>query len=87
MREGEEEYFERASGAEICGYFDEVMRHRLLNSGKVRFFPMCDYLGDHSFRSRVSGEVHDVVVRRRLVDSDLHGVAGSVVRAPTLRGG
>ena len=67
--EGKEEFYERSSGAEICGYFDEVMRHRLLSSGQVRFFPMCDYLGDHSFRSQVSGEVRDVVVRRRLVDA------------------
>ena len=37
--EGKEEFYERSSGAEICGYFDEVMRHRLLSSGQVRFFP------------------------------------------------
>jgi hypothetical protein len=39
-------FYERASGAEICGYYDEIMRHRLLASGRVRFFPMCDFLGD-----------------------------------------
>ena len=44
-------FYERASGAEICGYFDEIMRHRFLASGRVRFFPMCDYLGDGRFRS------------------------------------
>ena len=38
-------FYERASGTEICGYFDEIMRHRLIGSGRVRFFPMCDYLG------------------------------------------
>jgi hypothetical protein len=65
----EHSFYERASGAEICGYFDDLMRHRLLASGRVRFFPMSDYLGDHTFRSRVSGEVHDVAVRRRLVDA------------------
>jgi hypothetical protein len=65
----EHSFYERASGAEICGYYDDLMRHRLLASGRVRFFPMSDYLGDHSFRSRVSGEVRDVVVRRRLVDA------------------
>ena len=42
-------FYERASGAEICGYYDDVMRHRLLASGRVRFFPMCDYLGDRRF--------------------------------------
>ena len=26
-------FYERASGTEICGYYDEVMRHRLLASG------------------------------------------------------
>src|SRR5262249_52201997 len=39
-------FYERASGAEICGYYDEIMRHRFLTSGRVRFFPMCDFLGD-----------------------------------------
>jgi hypothetical protein len=62
-------FYERASGTEICGYFDEVMRHRLLASGRVRFFPMCDYLGDRRFRSRVTDRVTDVNVRRRVVDA------------------
>jgi hypothetical protein len=61
--------YERASGSEICGYFDEIMRHRFLASGRVRFFPMCDYLGDHSFRSRVTDQVTDVTVRGRVVDA------------------
>jgi hypothetical protein len=62
-------FFERASGAEICGYFDEIMRHRFLASGRVRFFPMCDYLGDRRFRSRVTGQVNDVTVRSHVVDA------------------
>jgi len=61
--------YERASGAEICGYFDEVMRHRLVASGRVRFFPMCDYSGDHRFRSRVTGQTTEVTVQRRVVDA------------------
>jgi hypothetical protein len=62
-------FYERASGTEICGYFDEVMRHRLLASGRVRFFPMCDYLGDHRFRSTVTDQETEVAVRRRVVDA------------------
>jgi len=62
-------FAERASGAEICGYFDEVMRHRFLASGRVRFLPMSDYLGDRQIRSRVTGEVTDFTVRRRVVDA------------------
>ncbi len=69
-RDGPEAGFsERASGAAICGYYDDVMRHRLLESGRVRFFPMCDYLGDRRFRSRVSGSVTDVTVRQAVVDA------------------
>ena len=62
-------FSERASGAEICGYYDEIMRHRFLASGQVRFFPMCDYLGDRRFRSRVTDQVTDVTVRSHVVDA------------------
>jgi NAD(P)-binding Rossmann-like domain len=62
-------FFERASGAEICGYYDEIMRHRFLASGQVRFFPMCDYLGDGRFRSLVTDHVTDVTVRSHVVDA------------------
>jgi hypothetical protein len=62
-------FYERASGTEICGYYDELMRHRLSGSGRVRFFPMCDYLGDRRFRSRLTGEATDVTVRRSVVDA------------------
>jgi hypothetical protein len=62
-------FYERASGAEICGYFDGIMRHRFLASGRVRFFPMCDYLGDRRFRSLVTDQVTDVSVRSRVVDA------------------
>ncbi len=62
-------FHERATGTEICGYFDEVMRYRLLSSGRVRFFPMCDYLGDAAFRSRLTGGITEVEVRSRTVDA------------------
>jgi hypothetical protein len=61
--------YERASGAEICGYYEQIMRYRFLASGRVRFFPMCDYLGDRRFRSRVSDHVTDVTVRSHVVDA------------------
>jgi hypothetical protein len=62
-------FYERASGTEICGYYDEVMRHRLLASGRVRFFPMSEYLGDQKFRSRLTGVETRLSVRRRTVDA------------------
>jgi hypothetical protein len=62
-------FYERASGTEICRYYDDIMRHRLLASGRVRFFPMCDYLGDRRFRSRLTGVETGVSVRRSVVDA------------------
>ncbi len=62
-------FYERASGAEICGYYDAVMRHRFLASGRVRFLPMCDYLGDRRFRSRLTGTETEVTVRKSVVDA------------------
>ena len=62
-------FYERAGGTEICGYYDEVMRHRFEATGRVRFFPMCDYLGDRRFRSRLTGAETEVTVRRRVVDA------------------
>jgi hypothetical protein len=62
-------FYERASAPEICAYYDRVMQQRLLPSGKVRYLPMCEYVGDHRFVSRGSGDVYDVNVRRRRVDA------------------
>ena len=62
-------FYERAGGTEICAYYDEIMRYRFLASGRVRFFPMCDYLGDRRIRSRLTGVETSVSVRRSLVDA------------------
>src|SRR3984957_6083181 len=62
-------FYERASGMEICRYYDEIMHYRLLASGRVRFFPMCDYLGGRRFRSRLTGLETEVSVRNSVVDA------------------
>lgn len=60
---------ERASAPEICAYYDRVMQQHFLPSGRVRYFPMCDYGGEHGFVSRLTGERHEVKVRKKLVDA------------------
>lgn len=62
-------YYELASGAEVTSYFERVMRERFLPSGRVHYFPMCDYLGDGKVRSRLSGETFELAFRRKLVDA------------------
>ena len=46
-----------------AAYYDEIMRHRFLPSGRVRFFPMCDFLGVADFVSPTGAET-EVMVRR-----------------------
>ncbi len=62
-------FYERATGTEICVYYEQIMRDRLLPSGRVRFFPMCDHLGDGRFRSRLTGGETGVSPRRGIVDA------------------
>lgn len=61
--------YELASGPEVSGYFDRVMNHRLLPSGRVRYYPLCNYLGDGQFESLLSGVRTQVKVRKKVVDA------------------
>lgn len=56
--------YELASGAEVSAYFDDVMQQQFLPSGRVRYFPMCDYTGGGRFVSRLTGEAHTVTAKR-----------------------
>ena len=60
---------ERATAPEVCAYYERVLRERLLASGKVSFYPNCDYLGEGRFVSRFSGRHHEVRGRPRIVDA------------------
>jgi len=60
---------ELATGAEVSAYFDDVMRHQFLPTGRVRYFPMCDYLGDGRVQSLVSEKTYQVRATKKLVDA------------------
>ncbi len=59
---------ERASAAELVSYYEQVMQP-MLASGRVRYFPMSDYLGEGQFKSLTSGLVQHVNVGNKIVDS------------------
>ena len=61
--------YELASGAEVSAYFDEVMKDTFLPSGRVQYFPLCEYKGDHKFTSLITGEEYEVQVKKKLVDA------------------
>jgi hypothetical protein len=59
---------ERASAAEVSAYYERVLE-RMTSSGKVEFYPSCDYLGDHRFVSLISGTHYEVASSCRVVDA------------------
>jgi hypothetical protein len=62
-----------ASGAEVLSYFDHVMVQRFLPSGRVKWFPMCEYSADagggHRFVSLLSGAARQAIPRKALVNA------------------
>ena len=74
--------YELASGPEVSGYFDAVMRRRLLPSGRVRFLPMTDHLGDGRLRSLLTGDETQVEVTAKLVDATYYGTSVPSTHTP-----
>jgi cation diffusion facilitator CzcD-associated flavoprotein CzcO len=66
-------YYPRATAAEICAYYQQVLDEVLLASGRVRFFGMSDCTSaagnSQQFTSRLTGETTSVRVRKRVVDA------------------
>ncbi len=63
-----EGFFELATGHEVCAYYERVMRHQLLPTGRLSYFPSARYLGDTTFRT-LDGAKHTATVRHRVVDA------------------
>lgn len=65
-------FYERASGEEVVGYFAEASA-RLERTGRARLLTGHEHLGAGSHGEQVrdtsSGELHEVAVRRRVVDA------------------
>jgi hypothetical protein len=62
--------YPRASRAEIDAYYAHVMYERLIPSGRVRFLPQHDYIGERRVVSRLTGESFELDVRKRIVDAN-----------------
>jgi hypothetical protein len=62
-------YYELAGRDEICAHFERAMHRHFLPTGRVRYFPNCDYVGEHRFVSRLTGSSFRVRVRRKVVDT------------------
>lgn len=66
---------ERATQSEICAYYARML-DRMVESGKVEFFPNCEYVADRGVVSRISGERFEVSEGCRIVNA--HYLAPSI---------
>lgn len=58
---------ELSSGPELTRYYHELMEETFLHSGRVTFLPLTRYEEDGRIRSLVSGEEHNITVRKKKV--------------------
>lgn len=76
---------ELASGPEVSGYFDTVMRQHLLPSGRVRYLPMSDHLGAKGNVSRIVSLLSGAetkVAARKIVDATYYGTTVPSTHTP-----
>ncbi len=73
---------ELASSAEVCAYFDQVMQQQFLPSGRVEYFPMCEYVGKGRFVSSVTGEAVTIDAKK-VVDATYMNVTVPSTSAPS----
>jgi hypothetical protein len=78
-------FHELASGAEVSGYFDRVVRQSLLPTGRVSWRPMCEVRevdGEPRLVSLLTGQETRVRVRRRVVDATYYGTTIPATHTP-----
>jgi NAD(P)-binding Rossmann-like domain len=80
--------YELASAGEVCAYYDHVLRQRFLPTGRVAYFPMSEYRGQHDGQGRfttLGGIEYKVDVARRIVDATYMHVMVPSMRPPPYR--
>ena len=73
--------FELARGAEVVEYFGQVMDEQFLPTGRVRYFPGCEYGEGGAIVSLQSGETHEVQAKE-VVDATYSHVTVPSMRPP-----
>lgn len=74
--------FELASGAEVCAYYERLMKERLLPSGRVEYLPMHEWDGAGTARAILSGKETAISVRRKTVDATYFATEIPATHAP-----
>ncbi|KAJ9608295.1 hypothetical protein H2200_007283 [Cladophialophora chaetospira] len=71
-----------SSRDEVCAYFEEVMKKTFLASGRVRYFPKSDYVGEGEFRSIITGKTYRVGKDTCIVDATYSQTVVPSMRPP-----
>jgi hypothetical protein len=70
------------SKSQILAYFELVLKD-FLKTGRVKFFSMCEYVGENRFKSLVDEEiVYEVEVRKKTVDGTYMDVQVPYITKP-----
>lgn len=78
--------YELASGSEVVAYFDTVMRKRFLPSGRVQYFPLCEYdKATDTALSLTCGETYEFRARKKFVDATYLNVTVPSQREPDFK--
>ena len=54
---------------EIQAYYKAIMEEQFIPSGRVQYFPKCEYLGNQQFKSLETGEIYTIDVQKKLVNA------------------
>ncbi len=71
-----------AKGTEINAYYEDVMQNTFLSSGRVKYFPSCDYKGNGAFESLITGEKYNIKVKKKLVDTTILATSVPATHTP-----
>lgn len=71
-----------AKGAEINTYYKGIMQNTFLPSGRVKYFPSCDYKGNGAFESLITGEKYQTKVNMKLVDTTILATSVPATHTP-----
>lgn len=71
-----------AKGEEISAYYEDVMQNTFLPSGRVQYYPSCDYKENGTFESLITGEKYQVKVQRKLVDTTILATSVPATHTP-----
>ena len=74
---------ELATSDEVCTYYRQVLEDDFLPSGRVQYFPNCEYECDGAFRSLVTDKVFRVTEATRVVDATYLQVVVPAMRRPS----